>query len=286
MKVLIVGARGQLGVDLCAAFADDDVHGVNSDTVDISDGDAVRRLIADDVLPNVVVNTAAAHDVPKCEVEPEWAYRINVLGSKNLAQACDAAGARLIQVSTDYVFGNGAKEPLIESDLPAPLSIYGITKLAGEHVIAAECDNHQIVRVAAIYGTSPCRAKGGKNFVDLMLHLAKERGEVKVVTDEITSPTYTGALAKQIRHMAAKGDPGLYHVTCNGQCSWYEFAEAIFRETGTEVKLNKATNADFPSPVQRPDFSVLRNHKLQEAGLDIMPDWQTGLQQYLAAKKG
>jgi dTDP-4-dehydrorhamnose reductase len=285
MKVLVIGSEGQLGTDVCRAFEDAELCRADLDggdvRLDIADEAEVRKLLVADFRPEVVVNTAAFHNVPRCEEEPQTAYAVNATAAKHLAVACQGTGARLIHISTDYVFGNGGKRPYVETDREVPLSTYGASKLAGEHLIAAECENHCIVRGSGLYGASACRAKGGRNFVQLMLHLAAERGEVKVVTDERVSPTYTVALAKQIRVVAERAEPGLYHATCNGECSWYEFARAIFEETGTAVKLLKATGADFPSPVKRPDFSILQNKHLQDQGLDVMPHWRDALRAYL-----
>lgn len=287
MKVLVIGAPGQLGTDVCKAYDGAEVYKADlagaDIALDICDGEAVHALIADDLRPDAVINTAAAHNVPKCEEEPGQAFAVNAKGTWNIAKACQAASAKFMHISTDYVFGMGGTRPYTEADLPMPLSIYGASKLAGEHLAAAYCQQHYIVRTSAIYGTAPCRAKGGRNFVSLMLHLAQTRGEVKVVTDEFVTPTYTGALARQLRRVLDEGQPGLYHATCQGQCSWFEFARAIFEETGTEVVLNEATSADFPSPVQRPDYSVLDNAHLREQGIDIMPDWRDGLVEYLQA---
>ncbi|MCP4641217.1 MAG: dTDP-4-dehydrorhamnose reductase [bacterium] len=287
MKVAVIGAEGQLGSEVCQVFADCDVARIDLDGdgvhLDISDADAVNRVIRDEVRPDVVLNMAAAHNVPLCEEKPEWAFAVNATGAKNLAVACKEAGARLVHISTDYVFGHGHSEPLNESVPPEPLSVYGASKLAGEHLIAAYCDDYAVVRTAAIYGPAACRAKGGKNFVGLMLHLAASRPDVKVVTDEFTTPTYTVALARQLRTIAEKAEPGLYHATCQGACSWFEFAKAIFEETKTEVGLLEATQEDFPSPVQRPEYSVLDNTHLRAQGLDSMPDWREALCEYLTS---
>ncbi len=284
MKVLVIGADGQLGTDVCRVFDDAEVcrAGLSSGDVqlDIAIEADVRKLL-DRIRPQFVVNTAAFHNVPKCEEEPEAAYAVNAIGAKNLAVSCHEAGARLIHVSTDYVFGNGGTRAYVETDREAPLNTYGASKLAGEHLIAAECENHCIVRGSGLYGAAPCKAKGGKNFVQLMLFLAAERGEVKVVTDEIVSPTYTVDLAKQIRVIAERAEPGLYHATSDGECSWFDFARCIFDETGTEVNLLPATGADFPSPVKRPDFSILDNKHLRDQGLDVMPHWREALRAYL-----
>jgi dTDP-4-dehydrorhamnose reductase len=162
--------------------------------------------------------------------------------------------------------------------------VYAASKLAGEHLIASVLDDHLIVRTAAIYGNAPCRAKGGRNFIGTMLHLAATRPEVKVVTDEITTPTYTLALARQIRLLAEKGEPGVYHATCRGDCSWFDFARAIFEETDTQVVLSPTTSAEFQSPVRRPAYSVLENRHAQAQGLDIMPPWRDALKDYLASR--
>ena len=288
MNVLIIGAEGQLGQDLCAVHADCTLHRADLDgdgyQLDISDADAVNRLIAGELRPDLVLNAAAAHNVPLCEQEPALAFAVNATGARNLAVACKAVGARLVHVSTDYVFGDGGTRPYVESDLPQPLSVYAASKLAGEHLIASVLDDHLIVRTAAIYGNAPCRAKGGRNFIGTMLHLAATRPEVKVVTDEITTPTYTLALARQIRLLAEKGEPGLYHATCQGDCSWFEFARAIFDESGTQVVLSPTTSVEFRSPVRRPAYSVLENRHAQAQGLDIMPPWRDALKDYLASR--
>jgi dTDP-4-dehydrorhamnose reductase len=288
MKVLVIGGEGQLGQDLCAAFADTDLHVADLDGdgihLNICDTDAVHALITETLKPDLVVNAAAACNVPKCETEQALAFAVNATASMHLAQACRSAGTRLIHISTDYVFGDGATEPLVESDLPAPLSVYGASKLAGEYLIAAHCEDYIIARTAAIYGTTPCRAKNGMNFPELMLHLAATKPEVAVVTDEFTTPTYTKALAAQLRLLAEKGKPGVYHATCSGACSWHEFARVIFEECKTPVKLLESTVADFKPPVQRPQYSVLRNKYAEDQGLDIMPHWRDALLDYLKDK--
>lgn len=289
MNVLLIGAEGQLGHDLRGIFADTTLHCADLDgsglLLDITNTTAVRSLIVDTLKPDLVINTAAAHNVPHCEDNPALAFAVNATGPRNLAVACREIGARLVHVSTDYVFGDGGTKPYVESDLPQPLSVYAASKLAGEHLIASVLPDHIIVRTAAIYGQAPCRAKGGRNFIDTMLHLAATRPEVKVVTDEITTPTWTLALAKQMRLLSEKAEPGLYHATCQGACSWFDFARAIFEETGTEVKLTPTTSAEFQSPVRRPAYSVLENKHAQDQGLDIMPHWRDALAAYLAIRK-
>jgi dTDP-4-dehydrorhamnose reductase len=296
MRVLILGATGQLGHDLQLAFSDLEVvtaarKGAQVE-LDLAQPDALRHTLVDSVRPELVVNAAAFHNVPDCETRPAEAYAVNATGVAALGEACAEIGARLIHASTDYVFGernarSGHERDLTpwrEDELPAPLNVYAASKLAGEHLLAAACPDHVIVRSSGLYGLAPCLAKGGKNFVQLMLHLARERDEVKVVTDEILTPTHTYALAHQIRRLAESSEAnGVYHATCQGQCSWNEFAAAIFEETRTKTRLLPATNADFPSPVRRPSFSALDNHRLRQQGLDEMPDWRVSLRTYLDA---
>lgn len=286
MRVLVIGAEGQLGIALCAAHADATVVRADLDgdghLVDLVDDAAVRRLL-EDTRPDVVYNAAAAHNVPRCEAHPDEAFAVNASGVAHLARACHAAGARLVHVSTDYVFGGARATPYVESDSPMPLSVYGASKLAGEHLAAAYCPDHVICRTAALYGPAACRAKeGGRNFVDLMLHLAQTRPEVRVVCDEFTTPTPTGPLARQMRLLAERGAPGLYHTTCQGACSWHAFAQAIFEEAGVDTPLVAVPASEFPSPVRRPAYSVLENAHAQTQGLDVMPAWRAALRDHLA----
>ncbi len=280
MKTLIIGAGGQLGSALCEAFSDTDVIRAEIDEgdvrIDVADADELHETVCKRIRPDAIVNTAAAHDVARCEKEPAWAFAVNAVGAFNVARASNQCGARLIHISTDYVFGDGIEgRPFVESDLPEPLSVYGASKLAGEHLVAAQCRNHCIVRTAGLYGLAPCKGKAGENFVLRMLRGA--RAELRVVDDEFTTPTYTTCLSRQIRVLAEEGAPGLYHVTCQGGCSWHEFAKAIFEEAGKEAALRAVSRSEFPSLVRRPRFSVLDNRRLREQGLDVMPHWRVAL---------
>ena len=165
-----------------------------------------------------------------------------------------------------------------------PLNTYGITKLAGENYTAATCPKHFVLRVSAIYGLRPCRAKGGLNFVELMLKLSRERDKLRVVDDEFVTPTPTVQIARQLVALSRSKDYGLYHGTAEGSCSWYEFAHEIFRATGTTVHLEKADPGEFPAKVQRPKYSVLENRALKAAGLNVFADWRQGLTDYLDAR--
>lgn len=283
MRVAIIGANGQLGSDCERAFAGDghEVLPLTHADMDISHAaqvdEVMRRL-----RPDVVVNTAAMHNVEACEAAPLDAFAANAVGARNLASVARELDHVLVHVSTDYVFDGAKGAPYVESDLPRPLNVYGNSKVAGEHFVAATAPRHFVVRTSGLYGRSACRAKGGLNFVRLMLKLARERGEVKVVADEFVTPTYTLDLARQIVALAGTGAYGVVHATCQGECSWNEFAGAIFELAGVDVRLNAASSADFPAKVPRPTYSVLENRALQSAGIDVMPHWRESLTRYLA----
>ncbi len=285
MKIAVVGANGQLGTDLVSAFAahGDFVHGLTHAEIEISNPDSVSAVI-EGIRPNVIVNTAAAHHVENCEREPAKAFAVNALGAKNLAVTARNSGAVLMHVSTDYVFDGKKGQPYVEDDNPLPLNAYGITKLAGEHFIRATTDRYFVIRSSGLYGASLCRAKGGLNFVELMLKLAKERGEVRVVDSEFVTPTSTVELAEQIVRLSQSDAYGLYHATAEGSCSWYEFAREIFQATNTPVRLNVAGPNEFPAKVPRPKYSVLENRALKNRGLNMFRPWQEGLHAYLAQR--
>ena len=282
MKVVVIGANGQLGTDVVAAFqkAGDTVVGLTHRDLDICSLESAVALLSD-IQPSIVVNTAAMHQVENCEKEPLRAYEINALGARNLAMAARELKAKLVHVSTDYVFDGAKRKPYVEEDVPSPLNVYGNTKLAGEAFIRAFTDQYFIVRTSALYGKNPCRAKGGKNFVDLMLKLAGERDELRVVDDEIVSPTSTAQLAKQVLELGRTEHYGLYHATAEGSCSWFEFAKRIFAITGRKVNLKVAGPSEFPAKVPRPKYSVLENRGLKRLGLNSLGPWQEGLLSYL-----
>jgi dTDP-4-dehydrorhamnose reductase len=282
MTVVVIGANGQLGTDLVAAFreAGEATTGLIHADLDICSLESTRTVLGN-IQPSVIVNTAAMHQVENCEKEPQRAHEVNALGAQNLSIAARGLDAKLVHISTDYVFDGSKNRPYVEADPPAPLNVYGKTKLAGEAFIRNMAEKYFIVRTSALYGRSPCRAKGGKNFVDLMLKLSAERDELRVVDDEIVSPTSTSELAAQIVALSRTDHYGLYHATAEGSCSWYHFAKAIFEVTNTKVNLKIAGPNDFPVKVPRPKYSVLENNGLKNLGLNLFAPWQSGLEAYL-----
>jgi dTDP-4-dehydrorhamnose reductase len=286
MKIAVLGANGQLGRDIASAFAAEgnSVTNLTHENVEVSSLESVRSAL-ECLHPEVVVNTAAFHHVEKCEADSALAFAVNGMGSRNVAQVADALRATLIHISTDYVFDGLKGQPYTEEDQAAPLNVYGNTKLAGEFFVRSIIPRHFVVRVSAIYGENPCRAKGGPNFVELMLKLAREREELRVVDDEFVTPTPTVDIARQLVVLSRSKDYGLYHATAEGSCSWYEFAAAIFELTGTKVRLERARPGDFAAKVPRPKYSVLENAALKGNDMNIFRHWKDGLQSYLARRE-
>lgn len=285
MKVAVIGSNGQLGSDVCAAFLrnGDEVVGLTHSDMELTSAASVDEVLTAHA-PEWIVNAAAMHHVDKCEADPQEAFSTNGRGSKHVAEWAKRADATVAYISTDYVFSGKKGAPYVETDAAAPLNAYGITKLAGEHFTAAIAPKHFVLRVSAIYGHQPCRAKGGLNFAELMLKLSRERDKLQVVDDEFVTPTPTTQIAAQLVTLSRSNSYGLYHGTCEGSCSWHEFAREIFRATDTKVCLEKAAPGQFPAKVPRPKYSVLENAALKAAGLNMFTDWRDGLQVYLAAR--
>jgi len=287
MKVAVLGSSGQLGNDVCGAFRQngDEVSALTHSDVELTSASSVDAALAN-VNPAFIVNTAAMHHVEKCEADPIAAFAANALGARNVSEWAKRVGVTVAYISTDYVFDGSKASPYVETDAAAPLNAYGITKLAGEHYTVATNPKHFVLRVSAIYGLHPCRAKGGLNFVDLMLKLSRERDKLRVVDDEFITPTPTTQIARQLVALSRSNDYGLYHGTAEGSCSWYEFAREIFHITGTAVRLEKANPGEFPAKVQRPKYSVLENRALKAARLNLFTDWRQGLEDYLSVRLG
>lgn len=285
MKVAVIGGNGQLGSDVVKAFArnQDDVRSLTHAEIEIGNLESVKRCL-NSIGAAIVVNTAAMHHVESCEREPALAYGVNAIGVRNLALATRELATVLIHVSTDYVFDGRKKQPYVEDDAPLPLNVYGNSKLAGEYYARTLNPKHFVLRTSALYGEHQCRAKGGKNFVDLMLELARTRGRVRVVDDEFISPTSTLELAQQIVRLSRCDHYGLYHATAENSCSWFQFAGEIFSSAGIDVVLEVAAPGEFPAKAPRPLYSVLENRELKKLGLNIFSSWEIGLHQYLRYK--
>ena len=284
MKAAIIGANGQLGADLWRVLSAQKIsvlpltHGV----IDVSDSAQVERVL-NSIRPDVVISTAAFHKVEECEKRPALSFAVNAEGPRNLALACRRQNAVLVHFSTDYVFDGAQRRPYTESDFPRPLNVYGVSKLAGEHILRFTWERHFVIRTCGLYGVAGSSGKGG-NFVETMLKKASEGTPIRVVDDQVLTPTFTGDLAEAVSQLIRTEAYGLYHVSAEGECSWHDFTRKIFELEKRTVDLKPVSTSEFPSPVQRPAYSVLRKQKLNGLGLS-MPAWADGLSRYLAARQ-
>ena len=280
MRIVIIGSNGQLGSELTGLLGQKyKLVPLTHQQIEIEKLDPARKLLAG-LNPDIIINTAAYHHVLKCEQNPEIAFAVNALGSWNLARIAAELNCTLVHYSTDYVFDGLKKSPYIEDDKPNPLNVYAVSKLAGEHFIQNYCKKYFILRISGIYGKVPCRAKGG-NFIMTMIKAAAEREVVKVVADEILTPTPVEQIAGHTEALMRTAAYGLYHLTCQGQCSWYEFAAEIFRILKIKTPLQACQSSEFPAGVQRPLYSVLENKNLQALQLDHFTEWPQALQHFL-----
>jgi len=283
MRIVIIGSNGQLGTDLCRVFdaVGHDVTRLTHSDIDIRDQSKVDTVLGQ-ISHDLVVNTAAFHKVELCEQDPTLSFAVNAMGPRNLALACRKAGSVLVHFSTDYVFSGDSDSPYKESDLPAPLNIYGASKLSGEMMLALTWPRHFIVRTSGLYGTAGSSGKGG-NFVEAMLRKARDRQAIRVVDDQVLTPTSTSDLAVAMSKLILAKEFGLYHVTAEGECSWYEFTRQIFSISGLEADLTPASSREIASPVPRPAYSVLSKSRLGRLGI-TMPGWSEGLAGYLQSR--
>lgn len=275
--ILVTGAGGQLGREL-ALLQPPGVRivGLDRQALDVTDYDACLAAVEQSGA-DAVIHAAAYTAVDRAESEPDVAYRVNVIGTQNISRAAEAFDAKLVYVSTDYVFDGMGSRPYRENDPPAPRTVYGLTKLEGEQAARSLCSRSFVVRTSWVYGAH------GPNFVRTMLDLARSGRELAVVDDQRGAPTYTLDLARVLVRLAWTFRYGVYHASNGGSCTWYQFARAIFEESGLEVALRPCTTADYPRPAPRPAYSVLAHHALRRAGLPPMRHWRDALRDFLAA---
>jgi dTDP-4-dehydrorhamnose reductase len=285
-RVAIVGGNGQLAQDLIASWRegrpDEEVFPVTHAEIEVSDLESVRAVLAR-LHPQLVINTSAYHKVDQVEADPQGAFAVNSAGVLNLALACSDLDAVLVHLSTDYVFAGNAERPYVETDPVDPVNVYGVSKAAGEMLLRCLWTKHFVIRSSGLYGMAGSSGKGG-NFVELMLRLASEGKPIRVVSDQVLTPTGTGPLAAQILKLAGTDAYGTYHATCQGECSWYEFAAEIFRLSNVEPPLSPQTTAESGARARRPSYSVLENQNLERLGLDRMPHWTESLREYLVRR--
>ena len=275
-KLLITGGNGQLGRAINNLYAKrDDIECINTDVadLDITNLDAVLAYV-EKCKPYAIVNCAAHTAVDLCEDQEDLAYKINAIGPRNLSIAAEKYNCKMMQISTDYVFAGDATTPYTEFDTPAPKGVYGRTKLAGENFVKEFSSKYFIIRTAWLYGD-------GKNFVKTMLKLAEDRNEIGVVCDQVGSPTSTVELAKAMDALLFTENYGVFHGTCEGVCSWADFAEEIFRIAGKDVKVNHLTSDQYPAKAKRPAYSVLENYMFKLTTDFMFADWHDALNVYM-----
>ncbi len=280
MRVVVTGAAGQLGKDVVLELErkNHEAIGTDRNQLDITKEADVLKFISD-VKPDVILHCAAYTNVDAAEENEEIAYQINGSGTEYLAKAANLNGAKMLYISTDYVFDGTASEPYEVDKQTKPLGAYGRTKLAGEELLQRNLEKFFIVRTAWVFGIH------GHNFVKTMLRLGEERGEVGVVHDQVGSPTYTVDLARFMVELMETDKYGIYHATNSGVCSWYEFAVEIFNQAGLNVIVNPLTSDQFPRPAARPHYSVLSKKRIEEKGLTPLRDWKEALTAYLEESK-
>lgn len=276
MKILVTGVKGQLGYDICKALS---FRGIKNKGVDIEDFDITDAKAVMDYItlyaPDAVIHCSAWTAVDRAEENQELVRKVNTDGPRNIASACKAIGAKMMYFSTDYIFlgtGENFHEP---GDPAGPRSVYGATKLAGEFAVSETLDKYFILRLSWVFG------KNGNNFIKTMLKLAETRDEVRVVCDQVGSPTYTADVAPLVCDMIITDKYGIYHVTNEGVCSWADFAEEIFRQADKKVKVNQIRTVEYPAKAVRPLNSRMSKDKLVESGFNRLPHWKDALSRYL-----
>lgn len=289
MKILITGAKGQLGNELVdiiktgkaeiGAVSDtikkSEIIALDVDELDITDLGQVKSKISQ-LKPDVIINCAAATNVDGCESNEDFVFKVNSIGPRNLAMACEEIGAKLVQVSTDYVFSGEGNKPLTEYELTAPYSVYGKTKLLGENYVREFSSKYFIVRTAWLYGYV------GHNFVYTMRRLGKEKDVITVVNDQRGNPTHANDLAYHILKLIESEEYGVYHCTGKGECTWYDFAKMIIELSGEKCEVLACTSEEYKTPAKRPEYSSLDNMMLRNTVGDEMRDWQDAIKSFIS----
>ena len=283
MKVAVIGSTGQLGQDLMRVFGEEAVGFAHED-LDVTDEESVASAVRS-AEPDWVLNTAAFHRVDDCETNPTLTFAVNATGALNVARAAAAVGSGVAFFSSDYVFGGqdrGRNNPYEEGDTPQPLSVYGVSKVAGEQLVMQANPRHLVVRSAGLYGTATSRK--GWTFPELMVNKARNEGALRVVTDQVLSPTFTADLAGKTKELIEQDAVGLFHLTNAGECSWFEFARGTLELAGVDAKMEQISTEQMNQRARRPPYSALDTTRLEAVGLEPLRPWKEALGDYLRAK--
>lgn len=285
-KIALIGVEGQLGTDINSYFKKQGVE--IAGLVGLKDIDVCNLEMSENVLkkinPDIIINTASFHEVDLCEDEALSAFKVNVIGVKNLSFICRDLNIPLVHFSTDYVFDGKKNSPYVESDCARPLSMYGISKLAGEHAVQYILDKYYIARLSGLYGYKGSVGKGRTNFVEMIIKMAEEKKEIRVVNDQVLTPTSTVDVSEKLFELILTGKYGIYHMTNIGLCSWYEFAREISRLMEFDTEIIPITTEQFGAKAKRPQYSVLDNFNLRKIGLKDLRNWKEALENYIAGR--
>lgn len=276
MKILVIGAKGMLGQDLCPILKkENEVIEADINEVDITKIDQVNKLIKE-VNCDLIINSAAYTDVDGCEINKDRAFEVNSLGTWNIALITAELNKSLVYISTDYIFNGQKKTSYLEFDFPDPLNIYGWSKLAGEEYVKTLVKKFYIIRTSWLFG------KNGKNFINTIIRLSKEQNEIKIVDDQRGSPTFTIDLSYQINKLIKTNFFGTYHISNQGNCSWFEFAKKIIEISNLKTKVLPITTEEINRPAKRPTNSILRNYCLELRKMDLSRSWENAVKEYLS----
>lgn len=283
MRVVITGGRGQLAADLIRVLDGEELFAFGHQDFDVTNVNRIRDVVRE-FAPTVVINTAAFHNVDQCESSPESSFAVNAAAPQRLAAACAGTGALLVHFSTDYVFDGQQRTPYPEGHPVNPLSVYGVSKAAGEMAIRSTWREHLIVRTTGLYGIGALHTARG-NFVERMLALASENRSLTVVSDQVLTPSYTLDVAETVARLIGAGARGTFHVTNSGECSWFDFARSIFDQFSVEANVSPVAQRDRPVAARRPPYSVLQHAGLRSLGLPEPRPWQDALAAYLSERR-
>lgn len=282
MKIALIGADGQLGSDLKRALDPDSLCPLYYPEFDITKPEKTRKALSE-ISPDVVINTAAFNRVDDGENNVSDCFTLNSFAVRDLAKICRGLDCVLVHFSTDYVFDGEKDSPYVEEDFPNPLSVYGISKYTSELFVKNELQKYYLVRTCGLYGEAGCWGKGS-NFVDTMVSLAEKGKTIRVINDQVITPTYTAELAQKVKEIIYTRRYGIYHLTNEGQCTWYEFAQHIFQLTGKNPSLIPVDSQTYGAKAPRPHYSVLENKKAKETKISGFSPWREALKDYLVKK--
>jgi len=282
MRIAIIGADGQLGSDLVRTLAGDEIFPLYYPEFDVTRPDIMRSILQG-LRPDTVINTAAFHRVDECEDNPEMSFRVNSIAVRDLARLAGDLGFILVHFSTDYVFDGRKRAPYVEADPPNPLNVYAVSKLAGEFFVRALTEKHFLIRTCGLFGEASSREKG-HNFVDRMIALAEAGKPLRVVDDQWITPTSTAELAERTSGLIRTDQYGLFHLTSEGQCTWFRFAQELFTLLDKRPLLEPVSSMAFAAKARRPPYSVLENKRAREIGLKDFSSWNDALRAYLEKK--